>query len=281
MINKKIFKRLVILIVSLLAAQRGYSAFEERPGSIRAISMGGAGVALAEGASSIYLNPAGVAKLRSPELVATYTTLFGLEELRYTNLAYLQPLRRLGNLGFGWEGFGEGIYKERVAFLSYARKILKGSYVGVNLKHMELSIETIGKATSVGFDLGFIQELGGKVSVGLFSRNTNRPQIGGEGLPSKIAAGIGFKSFEKMILVLDYGITETSTKKSLGSLAVGTEIELTSSFLLRAGVQSSPQRIGLGFGLRQRQLGVDYTYLTHHVLGGSHQLNLILRFQEK
>lgn len=281
MVSRKVLKiLLVILAASMFLPQVAYSAFEEKPAFARTLGMGGVAVGLADDVSSIYHNPSGLARLHYPEFGTTYTTLFGLEELRYNNLAYAQPLGKLGGLGLAWEGFGGEIYKERIAFASYARKIFKGTYLGINFKYMELSIETVGRGTDLGLDLGLLQEFGPKVNLGLFWQNMNNPRIG-EALPSKISAGIALKPVERIILALDYRIIETPIKESFASLAVGSEVELTRYFLLRAGIQSEPQRVTFGFGIHQKWAGFDYAYLTHHVLGGTHQLSLILRFGKR
>lgn len=270
---------LVISTIFIFLPQAAYSAFEQIWTSTRALAMGGSGVGLADDLFSIYLNPAGLARLDTKGLGATYTTLFGLEELKYSNLAYAQPLGKSNGLGLAYEGFGSVIYEEKTFFLSYGHRILGKTYLGGSLKHMELSIETVGRGSDFGLDLGLLQEFG-KVDIGLIFRNVNRPNIGDD-LPSRIAAGVSIRPVKSLILALDYSVTQTLIDESLPCLAVGGEFELTEYLLLRAGFQSEPERPGLGFGIRKGWVAFDYAYFNHNLLGPTHQVGLILRFGKR
>ena len=89
---KKTFKvALTLFFLSsgiIAASERG--AFPALGVGARALSMGGAFVALADDADATYWNPAGLAQLQSRQLSSTQSDLLGLG-INYNWLSFVQP----------------------------------------------------------------------------------------------------------------------------------------------------------------------------------------------
>ena len=58
----------------------------------------------------------------------------------------------------------------------------------------------------------------------------------------------------------------------------GLEYGVSEMFTLLAGIQSSPNRVGLGFNTQLLGLNLEYGLLSHPVLPETHQFTLQYRF---
>jgi hypothetical protein len=134
----------------------------------RAVGMGGAFVAVAEDATAIYWNPAGVARIPGPEALFSHSRW--LADIAFNFAAFILPLGNFGTLGAGAtfvsmdemerttilqpEGTGErftaGIYS---VGLCYARNLTDRFSIGFHFKFIS---ERIYNSTARGaaFDIG-------------------------------------------------------------------------------------------------------------------------------
>jgi hypothetical protein len=137
----------------------------------RANAMGGAFTSLANDASAMYWNPAGVALLDRYEGIFTYTKLFADINVNFFGIAL--PLDEFGSVGLSVtavnlisdlavttedypEGTGETFSAGSYAFgLSYARQITEDFLVGMTAKYVREAIAN-SSATGVSFDVGTI-----------------------------------------------------------------------------------------------------------------------------
>lgn len=136
----------------------------------RANAMGGAFTSVANDASALYWNTAGIASVEQNQALFTYSKLFADINLNYFGLVV--PVGEVGNFGFSVtalsvgdmevtteyfpEGTGELFTASSYAFsLSYARKITVHFLVGVNAKYVR---ESIFNSSANGFclDIGTI-----------------------------------------------------------------------------------------------------------------------------
>ena len=54
--------------------------------------------------------------------------------------------------------------------------------------------------------------------------------------------------------------------------------QLNNFLCLNAGIQTNPNRLGVGFIIEKEFFSFSYGYLTHHVLPGTHQTNIGFSF---
>ncbi len=163
-------------------------AFLSYGAGARSLALGKTFVGIADDASTIYWNPAGLATLQKPELTALYASLY--EQTGYSFAAGVVPLKpatsdqRPGTVGFALvnlssRGFqlrdeynyelGEGGVSESAAILSYGTKLplaVGGSRpasvggqarlaVGANLKLVNQNVNAQSD-TGYGVDIGFL-----------------------------------------------------------------------------------------------------------------------------
>ena len=137
----------------------------------RANAMGGAFTSLANDASAMYWNPAGIALLDRYEGIFTYTKLFADINLNFFGIA--MPLDKFGSVGLSVtainlindlavttedypEGTGETFSAGSYAFgLSYARQVTENFLVGITVKYIREDIAN-SSASGVSFDMGTI-----------------------------------------------------------------------------------------------------------------------------
>ena len=124
-------KRLLVIFVYISYLYSfSYSAFKNYGWSTRATGMGGVFTAISDDSSSIFYNPAGTAKMESPDASLMYAKPFaGLEDvsLGLMSLSYIQPIRDIGTFGLGITDYGNNLYKEDSIMLSYSKKIFNKS----------------------------------------------------------------------------------------------------------------------------------------------------------
>jgi len=134
----------------------------------RAVSLGEAFVALANDASALYWNPAGISRLEGPELLLVHTQW--LANTYYNFAGFVLPLGEFGTVGATFctlnmdemlvrtlanpEGTGERFAAGDFAVgISYARNLTDRFSIGFNGKYIRQKIWLM-HATSFAFDVG-------------------------------------------------------------------------------------------------------------------------------
>jgi hypothetical protein len=298
---------LALLVLSLLtprpAAAQESAAFLKIGVGARATGMGGAATAVADDATAIYWNPAGLSGLTRRSVDATQADLFA--NTRYDFLGYAQPTP-YGTLGAAAQYLSQGALSGRsvsgaptgnygasdaAADVSYAAKIpaLPGLGLGGTAKYIRSGIADVS-AQSFALDAGarYVPPGSGAdgASFGLAVQNM------GPGLkflaqtaplPLTVAAGAAYRLPFGLLLALDYKYRPYDHP---GELSVGAECLLVSTFALRAGYDSdtvsSEGETGFaalsgftaGFGLKVRGFVVDYSMAPMGQLGNVQQLSL-------
>jgi len=302
-------KAAVILIFLLAAhgtsrADRGgvESPFAYGAGA-RALALGGAYVALAEGPTALVWNPAGIGAGTRKELTFFYTSPF-IEGNRYSFAGYVHPFLDFGTVGMGILRYGmDGIEKYDAGgaalgtfsnaqsewIFSYALPEIGPVTIGASLKAETHSIDGVS-ATGVGADFGFlvrsndpVRSLFGRrnFTLGFAVRNAIEPALnlgGGEDrLPTLLRTGVGWRfplspasgDEVNILLGFDHGA------RSGGRWHFGTEYRLAGGISARIGAGNGEWSTGLGFALRGGTL--DYSFGSME-LGSAHRLGLTFGF---
>jgi opacity protein-like surface antigen len=173
-------KKLIILICGVLLLTSYLSADEvSKVGTTalgflnidvgsRATAMGGAFVAIAEGPTTLFWNPAGIASMENAQAAFHYSSW--IADIKYNYLAAVLPLQGIGNIGVSAtaltmdemerttvqypEGNGETFSAGNYALgLSFARSLTDRFSIGFNFKYLNESIYH-SSANGFAFDVG-------------------------------------------------------------------------------------------------------------------------------
>ncbi|MDH4222330.1 MAG: PorV/PorQ family protein [candidate division Zixibacteria bacterium] len=262
----------------------------------RASGMGGAFVGVADDATSIYWNTAGLSQLERQEIVFVHNQWY--QDVKYEYFGYSLPVKAKSTLGFSitylnlgdFQGYddsdnltsGFSAYGA-VLGLAYAHKVSSSVSFGLGLKWIQEKLEE-EKAASLALDFGFIYKPG-RFSLGMTYTNLGSSMKfirEKEPLPSELTIGIGYKLFQDRVS-LAWDLNFPRDDKMV--LKQGLEYGYEESIFLRMGYEykTSAQNLSgtgfsLGGGFRFSDWEVDYTYSPNQNLGDSHRISLSYRF---
>jgi tetratricopeptide (TPR) repeat protein len=258
-------------------------------GGARPLAMGDAYVALADDSSSVFWNPAGLARMDFPGLNYMYNQWFIDIKHQYFDFGYPTDNGTFGGSyslldsgdiqGYDAGGSMEAVFKAQDSALSFcwSRMVNDRLSIGVNLKSFSESLENYS-ATSTALDLGLLFDIDPSWRFGAALQNVGSPlKFVAEQtpLPQTYRLGLAHKRgfFDDDIsLAFDY----VSSAGSNSSLNFGGEYLFRNLLALRAG--SSKGALRAGVGLMSGQFGLDYAYLSHADLGAAHQVSISYSF---
>jgi tetratricopeptide (TPR) repeat protein len=266
---------LLLLNFSHLSAQNGGQAGEFLRYGVgaRALGMGRAFVAVADDATAIYWNPAGISRIDQWEIVSMYTDLYG-KSLLSTGYGYLAYVRRTsyGNFGVGLVNLHVGFERrdefnqvlghasndETGLLISYGKELSQRIEGGLGIKLLHQGIcgtSNWGQA----FDIGIIMRLLAKPKLDIAGVIQN---IGGslenDNIPLSGKLGVSFN-----IVNMDLQFMQGQLRQ-----AIGLEIDRRTNFgdfALRAGFNNTEYSFGFGLAkvFGQHELQIDAAYAFH------------------
>jgi outer membrane protein OmpA-like peptidoglycan-associated protein len=260
----------------------------------RAAAMGEAGTALADDATTLYWNPAGLGKISDYHLALSHQIWFGgtHDEIFHTVL----PVKT-GSLGLGllysatpdiefWdeENLPGDTFSTWDALLSfgYGIALAPNYHLGIGLK---AGYENLYQSRGFGggLDLGFVGQPRSGLGAGVALRNCGIMKYSASHpLPAEIAAGLSY-TYERFKAVAD----AVFAFYNQFNLRFGIEYLPVRELSLRIGYRSGPadlnslgysSGITAGLGINLAQIGFDYSLAPYGKLGICHRLGLRLRF---
>ena len=299
-------KRMSLIVAVALLVTTAFGANPGREGMLfartssdaRGAALGSAGMAVSEGLSALYANPAGAALQRSLAFATTYQSrpggfqggsLLGLypvgdeacaaasvsflthKDFRVTTEAVPDGTGDLANyLGVDGEVLGTQWIGEDMA-------------AGVGLRFLH---EDLAGATAEGFavDTGLVYNINPALTVGAAVR-----RLGQEVKAKSVRDPFPFSVLLGGRLALDPSPLKIYAggnylPSSVSSGGVGVELgEVSGVFLRGSGEWRETGSAGFAFGVgvRSEMWNVDYTWSSAGALGGINRVTLLLRFSEK
>ncbi len=231
------------------------------------------------------LNPALLVHETNYSFNASFQQLFGRSFLPYYAANFVTPLWKISTgwqiQSLGVDYGGNTLSKETMLGISQAVELLRDPFsslaVGWQIALYQVDYGhsagtqgdgsdgmDLGADRAVGVSFGVEAGLGQWVSLGARVQNLNRPRLGvqAEDLPRTLQVGVALKPYP-----------EVETQLGLLS-ALGHPLQFHGAFSYRVrpflklftGVQTEPNRWGVGFTLSWRHLRFTYGLLTHPVL---------------
>jgi hypothetical protein len=257
----------------------------------RALSMGGAYVAVASDASAGYWNPAGLADIEKASLTAMYSADMAYDR-SYNYFAFGYTFD-FGTVGISWLNSGikdidkyddggnfQGTFKDmnNVFLISYAYKYPdRDLSVGGNFKVVSQKIDDQSE-TGVGGDIGFKFHPHENAAAGFVVRDIGT-QVDGETVPTSIQLGVVLYPLEGFCFPVD--VTKTSHR---GDLAYHMGGEYVYQFCgdywakLRAGVNDGRFAIGTGFQFSKVMIDYGYVVEKEQFMNENHKISLSVEF---
>jgi hypothetical protein len=270
--------------------------FLSQGGGARAMAMGEAFCAVADDASALFWNPAGLTRLNSPQLLATHS--FGLENTYQDFIDWAQPWQPVtlaAGLHYasmpGLEALDE-LGRTQGSFQPYDLAFTAGCGLALPLFEAGASItffrEDLGQAASTGYavDLGGWLPLRDDLALGFKFENIG-PGIRfvdqSQPLPFAMRAGVNYHPFPGWNATTDLVLPLDNTPQ----VHLGLEYQwpLGSSLVLspRLGFKTTTVQdngflssLACGMGIRLAGWTLDYAWLPQGELGASHYLTLSL-----
>ncbi|MFZ1731883.1 MAG: PorV/PorQ family protein [Bacteroidota bacterium] len=301
-------------VIPLLGGQRaGISSlqFLKIGGSARAAAMAESFISVANDASALQYNPAGMVQFEGHEAIFTHTSW--LVDLQHEFVGAVYRISPSDAVGFSFtslhtddmavrtetQPFGTGryfTYGDVALGLSYARQLTSQFSFGATIRYVEETIDVL-KTRAFMIDLGtyYWTGLGStrfSVAVSNFGNNVSPDGtvdlLRGESVssfqefspPTTFRIGFAFEPFEDDYNRLTTSIQLNHPNDNSENLAVGAEYAWNRIFFVRAGYKMNVDEEGLtaGVGLQAplgfARVGVDYSFADFDRLGGVHRITV-------
>ncbi|MDX9858195.1 MAG: PorV/PorQ family protein [candidate division Zixibacteria bacterium] len=254
----------------------------------RGLGMGGTFTGFADDASTVYYNPAGLARLDFHEISLLHTTLF--EGTLYNSAVWAYPISRNDGIGFAFMRVGTDDIVKRVdgatvgefgystsqAMFSYGRRLTNGIAVGLSFKAVNQSLDNLSD-WAIGADVGVAFDMHRHLSIGFITRNFIRPGPKLEAAAEEIPrAYVGGMALHDVTVVGDVAVSAGIDLEKYADRDMkihgGGEVVVSDRYALRAGYDRD--NLSFGAGLRAGPIKIDYAYKLMDYVDDSHRFSL-------
>jgi hypothetical protein len=295
------------MAVSALAGNRSGTVtaqFLKLSTSARAVAMGGAQVAVAEGVNSMAYNPAGIMTVANYGFGATYTQLYA--DIQHSYFGGVKNIPGVGAIGVSVlllttddmdvttpafpEGTGEKFRASDYAVgISFARQVTDQFRVGVNGKIIKSYLYNSELGTnSFAFDVGTLYDipvLQSHIGVSLTNLGKDLTFVNETySLPTALRFGVLVDILKDDMNALVTTLQITRLNDADEQYNLGGEYVFKGMFALRGGWKFAydQEDVTAGFGVKLNSFGVnsnlDYAYNNFKYLPGTHTITFEVMF---
>ena len=275
-------------VLLLLSAAEVCRASDELPVGPRAIAMGNTFTAIADDATAIYWNPAGLPWIGNQELAGTHANLFGTG-VKDDYLAFLLPVAPAHALAADWyhSGLDDGelTFGENRFDLAYGAKFWNRASVGVSVKYLTrntgLDQVEVRNGDGFGIDAGILLAPLDRLRLGCSMRNLTDTRVSYSNTTGstvlyeqKIRVGAAYRVLPRGIVAMDVD----------DRIHVGAEYAPLEPITLRGGLEQDLEDTGeglsyaIGAGVKAGIFRFDYALSVHPTLGETNNFGLSLAF---
>lgn len=285
---------LVAALVILLLAASASANFVETETGARAMGMGGAFVAVADDATALHWNPAGLASLSGFQVFGMRTSVYSVDGLSEDAVMASYATRLLGRdtgFGLGWMRTGvDEVYNEDTIVAGFGMESpLTGLSGGLAVKRFSIDAPGYeyyndpnfrpGGDDAYAADVGVLYRRGGW-SLGGIVRNIGEPELelietteNPDPIYGELRLGGAYIFREVMLMSIEWRVPREVPEYFEGSTSfnVGTEVWFYEAFALRAGMNRD--RITAGLGLKGSHIQVDVALMSERRIGSLYRLS--------
>jgi hypothetical protein len=269
----------------------------------RALALGQAYSALADDATALYWNPAGLARLPQGYLDATVMHAPYIAASYYDYAAVAQDLRSYGAIGASLQYFTVGSVTQTdadgtnqgtitpydmAASIGYAHEF-DGLLVGIAGKYVDSKIATSARTEAV--DVGVLSPafFNDQLRLALVAQNLGGrlryDQVGAD-LPRTFKAGGAWRFNEDWTAAADLGLPSNNVAYAALGIERNWQVFKALAFAGRLGFNSQTlsglnglTAVSIGGGLSGHDLALDYAFLPMGSLGVTQRISLSYKFQ--
>ncbi len=274
---------IIALTVSLLSLN---AVFDDYGASARARGMGGAFYSVADDATAVFYNPAGLVYADNAAIIS-YTDLWNTGYNTLINGAVSYNFGKAGAIGLGVQSFSvdfedETLMSEQTMGLFHGFTLMKDIHTeftlgyGVNLYNLEFA-DSDDTQMAFGVNMGALATIRQRTKLAFSVTNINNPKIGKDNesdLPQVFAVGLSHSPYEKVTTSVELKQEFGEETQIMGGLEISPHEVLT----LRGGVHNKPNVISFGAGINMYNILVDYAYNSHATLDGTHHFSVGYKF---
>jgi len=268
-------------VLSVVMAQPAVAYFEANAVGARALALGNNFVSVADDATALYWNPAGLVRLPRHEALFTLEHAPQLDDVR-RGFAALAVHSRYATVGVGWHAAHlDDALREDMVYLSVSRLLVRrslGAFIasGVTVKMAHVGVDASAAAgvpglssdaTRFAVDVGALLSPIPNVTVGATGRNLGQPRFdllpGGTSTELSHEFDIGVSFRWRQDAQLHWSRTSSSHRGAENKL--GIEVGVGESLSMQLGVARA--RLTGGMGVRWKRWGFDASFQAHDTLG--------------
>ncbi len=263
-------RRISVVYFIFFSAHLSLAALDQFSPGARSGGLGLAFVALVNDPTALVKNPAGLSFTHSMQGCSFYSRPYGLKELETTFFGVSFSRHRL-SFGFGFQRFGFSRYRENTFYGGVSWRSTPRFFVGASLFWGQVQIPGYWSAHALGLNLGYFFQVSPRLSFAGSVQNATYARLArGENLPQELNAGLAYHPAQSALV----SVQISKSSRFPASLRVGAEWTFFRRLVLRSGFLTQPTRFTAGFGFHLGHFRLDYAYLTHAVLGGTHQFSV-------
>jgi hypothetical protein len=316
----RIYMRLISLILLILLTAPLQSPYSQSAGttsfeflrsqySPRGAAMGGNLMAIKNDIQAIFYNPASLSG--HPDRTWTINYVNHLIDFQAGNIAYAQPVKKLGNLSAGLLYFNYGDFNETDEFgeptgrtfgasefsfiLGLSNPLGSGFDYGIDLKYIYSSLDNFS-ASAIALDAGIIYTVPSiddfTLGVSLLNLGTTLDNYTDHQEKLPLILHLGFaKKLEHLPLLLTAGFQDLTASESeftdrFKRFALGGEFDVSEIIKFRLGYQNEINQavkplgrtilsgFSLGLGIYWRNFRIDYAYSNYGDLGNQNRIGI-------
>jgi len=299
------------ILLSDLSAEdaKTSGAFLKLGAGARAVGMGGAFVSVADDASAVYWNPAGLSQISGKEASFMHASM--AQDRNYNFLTYVHSLTRIGTLGVSWTNFNirnieiwndendlidTAKDSENAFVLSYGKEFYSNLSGGLNLKYLYQKVYE-NKASGWGIDMGLMYKPINRLSLGLMVQdmgsNLKWDTASGQmdKVPLKIKGGASYRFLNDNLLLstdviqildnnarVNFGLEYKYEIKKISPSTVAIRIGYQSGYVL-GNLAGASAGLGYRFKIGTTPFQIDYAFTPYGDLGVAHRISLLICFR--
>jgi tetratricopeptide (TPR) repeat protein len=273
--------------ISVLAGDAGRQSPLSIGAGARGIGMGGGLSPLANDASAVYDNPAGLSMLNYQEFAVGHTLL--MENSLYDFGAWAYPISERSGVGVGYLRLGTGGIMRRADYqdlgeFDYTESELLFSYgqrfdwfaTGVTLKVLNQAIDNLSDY-GFGMDAGLLFRVGSRVQASAVVRDAVAAQVKlnsvSQRVPQTYVGGLGLQRLKITDQTsVSASVTAEGSSGRAALFHAGGELLFYDAYALRGGFDRN--NLTVGAGLRTRRIAIDYAFKLQTDLDAQHTFSL-------